>query len=489
MLAIAWHYLTGQAVATDPSDRQRAEWPPHPDRVMQAMVAGWGEAGCDAAQAATLEWLMALPPPELACPLDLPSAKPVKTFVPVNDLEGPRSGSYSETNLNLLPSQRLRKERYFPSVHVGGEVCAMLWPDIEAGPHRESLDRLCAQTTHIGHSRSLVRMWQTDTPPGPVLRPNDLRADFRLRVSDAQRLRQLVVAFAGGGPGWRRPPPGRWQAYERLVCNPSANRGEFDERMLILRRVGGARLGAADAPAAVAALRGLLIEASDQLPLAKRLASGHEPDGTPLRETHVAVVALPFVADPTLEGGGAFADGHLLGFGIVLPRCLEPDAEQQLLLSVAGAFRKVGGGTRRLALGPKGALDIAFSGQEAPPRSLRGETWTAAARHWGSVTPIALDRSPPRRHEDTDGWAVAQLAETFRRQGLPSPASVELLPVSPFIGAPGAREFPALPRKDGTRRWHLHARFGFEHQIAGPLVVGAGRYRGYGLLRPLREST
>ena len=32
-LAIAWEYLTGYAVATDPSTRDRAEWPPHPARV------------------------------------------------------------------------------------------------------------------------------------------------------------------------------------------------------------------------------------------------------------------------------------------------------------------------------------------------------------------------------------------------------------------------------------------------------------------------
>ncbi len=45
MLVIAWQYLTGRSVATDFADRQAAEWPPHPDRVFQALVAAWGERG------------------------------------------------------------------------------------------------------------------------------------------------------------------------------------------------------------------------------------------------------------------------------------------------------------------------------------------------------------------------------------------------------------------------------------------------------------
>ena len=42
-LTIAWEYLTGYAVATDPSTRDRAEWPPHPARVFMALAAAWFE--------------------------------------------------------------------------------------------------------------------------------------------------------------------------------------------------------------------------------------------------------------------------------------------------------------------------------------------------------------------------------------------------------------------------------------------------------------
>ena len=42
-LTIAWEYLTGYAVATDPTSRDRAEWPPHPARVFMALAAAWFE--------------------------------------------------------------------------------------------------------------------------------------------------------------------------------------------------------------------------------------------------------------------------------------------------------------------------------------------------------------------------------------------------------------------------------------------------------------
>lgn len=39
MIAIGIRYLTGWSLATDPADRQRPEWPPHPDRVFMALAA------------------------------------------------------------------------------------------------------------------------------------------------------------------------------------------------------------------------------------------------------------------------------------------------------------------------------------------------------------------------------------------------------------------------------------------------------------------
>ena len=484
MLAIAWEYVTGRAIATDPTDRERPEWPPHPDRVLQALVAAWGEAGCDPRQAAALEWLMEQAAPDLAVPLDVSAGARSRVFVPVNDTEGPSTRGYTDTHLQLLPSQRKRLPRLFPATNVGGAICALVWPAADGVQHLDALASLCSQATHIGHSSSLVRMWPTEAPPDITLRPNAVRGDFMLRVSGKGRFQALVNAFSGGSDGWRRPPVGRWQRYEAVVPVNRFSRSEFDDRMFMLRFTGGVQLSLKQGPAVVQAARGLLIAGTDRLARAKRLVSGHEEDGSPLEQTHAAIAPLAFVGDPRSAGGGRFGDGHLLGLGIAMPRDLTPEEEQELLLGIAGAFRK-DGAQRSLHLGAAGSVEVTFDSSESPPHALRAATWCTPSATWGTVTPIALDRSPPRRHQDADAWVIDQIAASCIRQGIEAPAVTEVLCASPFLGAPTVAAFPPLLRKDGTRRMHVHARLRFSSEVVGPLILGAGRYRGYGLCRPL----
>jgi CRISPR-associated protein Csb2 len=53
-----------------------------------------------------------------------------------------------------------------------------------------------------------------------------------------------------------------------------------------------------------------------------------------------------------------------------------------------------------------------------------------------------------------------------------------------FVGSlramPGQGGFPQL-RKG---KFQVHAQIDFADPVAGPLLLGAGRFRGYGLLRP-----
>ena len=155
MLCIAWQYLTGRCVATDFADRERVEWPPHPDRVFQTLVATWGERGEDPEERRALEWLESLGHPELVVPEPVPYPDkyrgPVKVYAPVNDIETTQK-TYGEPMLSLLPERRDRKERYFPWIRVEDEPCALVWPEAEAGPRQQALERLCREVIRIGHS-------------------------------------------------------------------------------------------------------------------------------------------------------------------------------------------------------------------------------------------------------------------------------------------------------------------------------------------------
>jgi len=64
--------------------------------------------------------------------------------------------------------------------------------------------------------------------------------------------------------------------------------------------------------------------------------------------------------------------------------------------------------------------------------------------------------------------------------------SMKTTAASVHFGVPPAFEFPRLMRQDGTDRRHAHAILVFEEPVRGLVLVGAGRYRWYGVCRPLQ---
>lgn len=499
MLSIAWQYLTGRCTAADVAGREAAEWPPHPDRVFMALVAAWGEGGRDPAREDALRWLEALGPPEVAAPEPVSESGRETVFVPVNDLEPRTAREYPEKLLGLLPAARPRKERCFHSVVVEDFVCALTWPDASPGPHRAHLARLCEQVTSIGHSRSLVRAWLCDEPPPSTWRPSDGRSDESLRVPFAGRLDSLERSFAGGEEGWSRPATAPWQGYLRVGQEAPAARGAFDPRMLVLRRLGGDRPGLLQAGAFCDALRAALLAQAAGHPLAEALVSGHAPTGGAADSTHLAFL-------PLADVGHAHADGHLLGLAVALPLAVAPEEEHALYALVADCLDPETGALRLVA-GRAGACEFAVEERPAPPLALRQSTWARASTAWASVTPVVLDRLPSRRfrpsanpdraaaraasqaNEAYDAWVRREIASACTRQGLPEPVEIAVA-AEPFLqGVPPARAFRPVARKpDGANRWHVHIRLVFSSAVQGPLVLGAGRYRGLGLLRPTEAT-
>ena len=79
------------------------------------------------------------------------------------------------------------------------------------------------------------------------------------------------------------------------------------------------------------------------------------------------------------------------------------------------------------------------------------------------------------------------VAEACQRIGLPRPVDVVLSQVSLHLGVPHSRQFPAMRRKsDNGRLQHTHALVTFATPVSGPIILGAGRYRGYGMCRPVQ---
>jgi CRISPR-associated protein Csb2 len=224
--------------------------------------------------------------------------------------------------------------------------------------------------------------------------------------------------------------------------------------------------------------RDAILTQVDDLPEpVRRLLSGHDREGAPLEEPHLAFVPLAFVGHP-------HADGHLMGMGIALPKGLEREDRRHALRAVARI--------ERLVLGRLGTWRIAGITAAEPAWNLRSGVWTAhpaGATHWSTVTPIAFDWHPKERNSSSYQRELAHMiAQACVRVGLPEPRDVIVMGVSGHLGVPPAHLFPRLQRKDGSRRRHAHMILVFDRAVCGPILLGAGRYRGYGVCRPLRDG-
>ncbi|MEW6320112.1 MAG: type I-U CRISPR-associated protein Csb2 [Acidobacteriota bacterium] len=228
------------------------------------------------------------------------------------------------------------------------------------------------------------------------------------------------------------------------------------------------------APAVAQRWRAALLTQLQRVPERLRdVFSGHEPGGRPLDRPHLALL-------PVADVGRPRAEGRLEGLGLVLPRALAAD-DARLLIEAAARVE-------RLVLGRLGVWRLAAvrTGEHAPA-ALRPDGWTAypsGAVRWSTVTPMAFDRHPKAadaaaHHEEM----AAMVADACARVGLPRPREVAVGAASVHAGVPPAHVFPRLPRKDGSERRHAHVEVAFDGPVCGPVLIGAGRYRGYGVCR------
>jgi CRISPR-associated protein Csb2 len=518
MLTLGIRYLQGIAVGSH-GEHGRVEWPPHPARVFMAMVAAHYQTGADAAERAALLWLEKQTPPDIHAPEALPCSV-VTQFVPVNDKAGP-----AKSQVHSLPITRHRIDRTFARASLAGDTVVLRWEKAE--PQKGILDALaalCAKVTRIGHSSSLVQMWVADVVPDGLQhwRVDEARSMHLLRVPREGTLEELDRSFNGeavasyvekllaaenaatpkarsaakkelkatfphGEPRQDRPRISSYAGYAlagQEAVEPRAKGGVFSPHLTVftLERLDGPyrSLDLACTLALTDRWReALASHANDLGPEAQSLLTGHAADKSPLKSAHVAFLALGFVGHP-------HATGHLPGIALALPNetVMPPDVRRAVL--------RVASRIGELKLGRLGVWRVEASLMARPLETLRPATWTAnpaGATHWSTVTPIAYDHHPKAKGK---AEYLAEVAEMVRasceRIGLPQPREVIVTPVSAHLGTPPAHAYPRLRRKDGSERRHTHAILIFDEPVIGPVLLGAGRYRGYGLCRPMEDT-
>ncbi len=447
------------------SDPKAPEWPPHPARVVSALMAA-AEGEEDTAALRMLERMEA---PVVRASEEFWESG-TSGYVVTNRLEG-KSGH--QTYPGRTSGLRERR-RVFPK----SSRVQIVW---DVDPEQETvrrLDKLCGQVPYLGRSTSPVLISATRVNQPPI--PDGLtaftpctrdEADTWLRVPYPGYVDELESLFGSGLSAWLASDGGRALRPYRRGAVQVANAGtdaasQSPYRDLVVLKFDGAFPEGRQVNLFTSALRSLVMrQTHDPLPAALH---GHGADGVP----HVAYLGLPTI-------GHKNADGHLVGLAVAIPQ-LEESERVRILRGAVGRGQETFG----LAVpGLRRPVTLRYAPVEVSPRAATAERWSSPSQQWVTATPIVLDRFPKVRGSLSLSDAMAvEVGRSCCAAGLPAPIDVT---VSRHPLIPGAVDLSPLdlPRR-ARGRLFCHARIQFEHRLSGPVLVGAGRYFGVGLLSP-----
>ena len=536
------NFLTGRYVATSHSDREKSEWPPHPARLYSALVATWADADePDPEERDVLRWLESQDPPLVAAS-EAVARKVVGHFVPVNDtavisrawqnsradkirslnreLDEEMSASLGEitrkarkiqdkldrernveeqvsqsgttnpsTAMRILPDHRGKQERFFPSVTPDVTRVTYIWRTSIPEGRGNVLDALLDRVTRLGHSSSLVTCRLVKNPSAPDFVPGESGERWRtVRRGQLAELEKLHGRHEGVRPRslpytdvHYRKVPGDGPAETRQQANTVGDWIVFElghrSRALPANRA---------LEVATAMRSAILHYATDPIP---EELSGHRQGGAPTKGPHVAFLPIPYV-------GSEHADGRILGVALSVPRGLKEFSKRALHRAIGAWEARMSRSPLKLTMGPGGTLYLSRVLGLSTLISLRPRIWQRPSLRWVSATPIALPRHPGLLGSGTQAsrkkaWARAEAAVRLAcgHIGLPAPAVVEVSLAPLLVGATPIRNFPAFVQRGRggkpIRRRLVHAALTFEEPVSGPLMLGAGRFLGLGLMHPV----
>jgi len=394
------------------------------------------------------------------------------------------------------------------------------------------MDKLLDRVTRIGHASSLVVVTQEeqlpDQPSEHIWIPKESPAAANIQVRcipkgaldsltsmwnpaqewlnqldeantavsedglskvEAKKRKKSLQTHIKSCPAHPRPRLDHWVTYTRLdeiIATQSAHQSLFHPELVVLQQIDGAVWNLENTRALVMALRGTCRKhMPDDAP---EWIHGHAADGKPSQRPHIAFLPLAYV-------GNEHADGHGMGFALAIPK----DVDMAEVYTWFGpVFTDEEGQLSDLQLRTAdNGKHITLRMQEStrPAYNLRSSTWTHASKTWASATPVVLDRFPranPRtRPDDWMNEIKTILTESCLKVGLPAPSSIECGGLPYLEGAPHARDVPALTFKQrgaSRKRYHTHVKLHFDQPIQGPVLLGQGRYQGYGFCRPISST-
>ena len=449
----------------------RGEWPPSPARLFAALVAADGTGDrCRVTDGTELEWFEQLPPPVIHAHPD------------------PR-------HQELGPRYVVRHERSFSSQKKAGREAI----DV----HQEYIGRVGVQ--HRSGVRVtpryplVVYAWKVSPPNSTLasLRTRAARVGYLGAADSPVRVRVLTHmpdsvesedAFRpdpNGDLTISVPAPGDLPVLDRMFeawCEQGADIGRA--HYPALRHQAAYRspssVPEAETPPVVAWLRldtpvsGRRITAVTELFKAAVLSKHQEIHGEPPAVLHghgfdgkgyeiARCLALPDVGFPRSRG-------RIHGLALWLPPDSDRD-ERQRSRDAALAVRRLTG------LG----VDVSVSPHdgEQRPRAASPERWTASSQGWTTAFPAI--------HERRGALDLAEVSRWCRHAGLPAPVAFRATR-GPLV--PGAVDLAPVEvnRRDRPGLPYSHVELRFAESVQGPVVIGGGRQRGFGLCVPVLST-
>jgi|APSaa5957512576_1039674.scaffolds.fasta_scaffold09259_2 CRISPR-associated protein Csb2 len=453
MFSISATFLGGWFHGTAPG--QGSEWPPHPTRLVQALIASWFNGDTDKSEAEAIRWVESLEPPTIISPHHAPE-EAYDSWVPMNSLPNWAKSSGKRPTMPKLTSTIAGR-------FVGDDPIVFVW-DVDIPDHlAPSMSSLCQRCTRLGTSDSMVMLSSGSVEDAFVgaWRPSPLGRTV-IRTPFAGTL-DHTRPDAGPMPG--RVAPTHWTRYSwsqtgrpgRMVTLGLVQGSWPVERTLLLTR----RLRQA-----------VMASAEDAgIPISK-LIHGHDDFGAPLRTRHVSFCALPHV-------GHRYAHGSVIGVSFVTPTGASD--EQASLVSDAIAAWVDAGATLGFSDGTALRFDIPDS-----RKALEDETWSQPSRTWVTAVPMELPRHVVKR-QGWNGGTWRRVGVAIKRacayEGLPVPENIVASKSPPLVGSPHTRAMCG-----DFERPLMHVELTFPVAVEGPLILGSSNHFGLGLMVPTDAS-
>jgi len=471
-------------------DRYHGEgdWPPSPFRLFQALLAGAQCGRCATAEELdALRWLEGLDPPIIAAPKSR-RAKLTTSYVPGN-LGDAFGGDLAKAAKKRNPknSQPRLLDADLPFLYV--------WTVHDHGDHAPHIVRLAERLYQLGRgidfahaTAAVIEMSEAETRlkshAGTLHYPTPGGTGPTLRCPARQHsLDSLIIRHAGQmnrlqGGRFRQAPPPRYVnvAYD---CPPSRRHytlestetvGQFSPQPLTkiaqltetIRDLVAARL-APHYPGQVGRyLTGRDASADDKL-------------------RRIRLIPLPSIGHHHVN-----RDIRRLMIEIP-PNCPIPDADIHWAASGLNLAVDLDMGEPPALAGPV-LVPSHFDAMTAHYGvNDDGET---RARLWRTVTPVVLPRVSATKRKanepeaDDEIHSVRAIRQALRHAGLDQPATVRRVQREPFeSGGARAGDFAHGSRFAAGRLRHVEILF--DQVIAGPLLLGDGRFYGLGLFHPV----